>query len=312
VVAVPAVPLFSDAERAALVGFLAGYSGQTRDAYTLDLRQYTSWCAQHGLHLFDARRADIECYARDVEVRGRARATIARRLCTVAGFYRYCVEEDLLDHSPAAHVRRPRLDYESHAVAVDRNEVGALLVAAGLGSATEHALISLLAINGLRISEALGADIDALGSERGHRTLTVLRKGGKMVTIPLARAPHAPSTSPSANGPTGRSSSAQMGSAWTGTPPAASCTASPAKRAWRTRGSARTPCGTRSSPPPSTPASRSATSKRPPHTPIRERRCATTAPGSRSTGTLPASSPPTSPAPPGNPQVRAPSQPVGA
>jgi integrase len=46
--------------------------------------------------------------------------------------------------------------------------------------------MSLLAINGLRISEALGADIDALGIERGHRTLTVLRKGGKIVTIPLA------------------------------------------------------------------------------------------------------------------------------
>jgi hypothetical protein len=25
------------------------------------------------------------------------------------------VEEELLDHSPAAHVRRPRMDYESHA-----------------------------------------------------------------------------------------------------------------------------------------------------------------------------------------------------
>jgi integrase len=47
-------------------------------------------------------------------------------------------------------------------------------------------LISLLTINGLRISEALGADIDQLGLERGHRTLTVLRKGGKIVTIPLA------------------------------------------------------------------------------------------------------------------------------
>ena len=43
-VAVPIESLFSDDERAALVGFLAGYSGQTRAACTLDLRQYTS-CA---------------------------------------------------------------------------------------------------------------------------------------------------------------------------------------------------------------------------------------------------------------------------
>jgi hypothetical protein len=38
-------------------------------------------------------------------------------------------------HSPAVHVRRPRIDYESHAIGLDRNEVGALLVAAGLGPA---------------------------------------------------------------------------------------------------------------------------------------------------------------------------------
>jgi integrase/recombinase XerD len=86
------------------------------------------------------------------------------------------VEEELLDRSPAAHVRRPRVDYESHAVALDRSELGALLVAAGLGSPAGHALISLLALNGLRVSEATGADIEQLGLERGHRTLTITRK----------------------------------------------------------------------------------------------------------------------------------------
>jgi hypothetical protein len=43
-----------------------------------------------------------------------------------------------------------------------------LLVAAGLGPPCEHALISLLALNGLR---ATSADIEHLGVERGHRTL---------------------------------------------------------------------------------------------------------------------------------------------
>jgi integrase len=36
------------------------------------------------------------------------------------------------------------------------------------------------------VSEATGADTEALGHERGHRTLTITRKGGKIVTIPLA------------------------------------------------------------------------------------------------------------------------------
>ena len=178
--------VFTEPERLALSGFLAGYTGLTREAYELDLRQFASWCQQHDIGLFQARRADIECFARDLETRGRARATITRRLCTVAGFYRYAVEEEFLDHSPAAHVRRPRLDYESHATGLDRNELGALLIAAGLGAPAEHALISLLALNGLRVPEATGANIEALGVESGHRTLVITRKGGKVVTVPLA------------------------------------------------------------------------------------------------------------------------------
>jgi integrase len=55
-------------------------------------------------------------------------------------------------------------------------------VAAALGPPCEHALISLLALNGLRVSEATGTVTEHLG----HRTLTITRKGGKVVTIPLA------------------------------------------------------------------------------------------------------------------------------
>jgi integrase/recombinase XerD len=79
-----AEPTFSNAERLALAGFLAGYAGLTREAYALDLRQYASWCQQQHVRLFEARRAEIERFARDLEARGRARATVTRRLCAVA------------------------------------------------------------------------------------------------------------------------------------------------------------------------------------------------------------------------------------
>jgi site-specific recombinase XerD len=168
-------PVFTDAGRVALAGFPAGYRGLTREAYALDLRQFTAWCRARSLALFAVRRADIEGFARDLEAKGRARATVTRRLSTIAGFYRYAVGEELLASSPAAHVRWPRVEYESHGVALDRNGLGALLVAAGLGTAGERALISLLARNGLRVWEAAGADIEQLGLERGHRTVTITR-----------------------------------------------------------------------------------------------------------------------------------------
>jgi Phage integrase, N-terminal SAM-like domain len=73
-------PAFTDPERLALAGYLAGYRGLTREAYALDLRQFTTWCRARSLNLFAVRRPDIESFARDLEARGRARATVTRRL----------------------------------------------------------------------------------------------------------------------------------------------------------------------------------------------------------------------------------------
>ena len=50
----------------------------------------------------------------------RARATVTHRLRTIAGCYKYTAEKELLEHSPAAHVRRPRAGCESHAAPLDR------------------------------------------------------------------------------------------------------------------------------------------------------------------------------------------------
>ena len=170
----------------AIAGYLAGYSGATLDAYRLDLRQWVTWLDTAGIGILDAQRAHIELYARWSEEHGLARSTIGRRLSTVCGFYRYCSQETIIDRDPAAYVRRPKLDYESHTLGLDRNELGAFLVQAGLRGGRDHALMCLLALNGLRISEALGADIDNLDYQRGHRTLFIHRKGHKTATIPLA------------------------------------------------------------------------------------------------------------------------------
>jgi integrase len=64
-------PAFTDAERLALAGFLAGYRDLTCEAYALDLRQFTTWCrarslglvsllALNGLRVSEATGADIE------------------------------------------------------------------------------------------------------------------------------------------------------------------------------------------------------------------------------------------------------------
>ncbi|HEX6521862.1 MAG TPA: hypothetical protein VF070_17930 [Streptosporangiaceae bacterium] len=85
--------------------------------------------------------------------------------------------------------------------------------------------ISLLALNGLRVPEVTGAGIGHLGMERGHRTLTVTRKGGKVVIIPLA-----PRTARAIDLAIGDRTGGPLfvtadGAGWTGTAPPASCAA---------------------------------------------------------------------------------------
>ena len=79
--------------------------GRERWSFASDLRQFTAWCHNRQLGLLAVRRAGIECFARELEAAGRARATVTRRSSTIAGLYNYAVHENLLDHSPAAHVR---------------------------------------------------------------------------------------------------------------------------------------------------------------------------------------------------------------
>jgi integrase/recombinase XerD len=132
--------------------------------------------------------------------------------------------------------------------------------------ARDHALVSLVVLNGLRVSEATGADIEQLGLERGHRTLRILRKGGKVVTISLA-----PRTARAVDLAVGERGEGPIFCGADGSRldrhAASRIVRRIARRAGLTKRVGPTRCDTRSSPPRSTPASRCATSKRPPATP---------------------------------------------
>lgn len=183
--ALPALGPDASAEQIA-AAWLLGYGDTTRRAYSSDLRHWGAWLATFALDPLQATRPHVDAYARALEHDGMAPATIARRLSTLAGFYAYALDEGAIARSPVARVRRPKVGDESPRLGLDRPQLAALLAAAEASSARDHALLSLLALNGLRVSEALGADVDDLGAERGHRTLQITRKGGKRATTVLA------------------------------------------------------------------------------------------------------------------------------
>lgn len=168
------------------MAFLAGYSTRTREGYALDLRKWLSFCESNGLAPFGVRRAHIEMFAREMEAKNYAVATVARRLSTVCVWYKYLYAEEFLPRDPAAFVRRPKVSMESTTLGLDRAQLGAMLYTAERARPNEYALVALLGLNGLRVSEACNARITDLGMERGHRTLKIVGKGNKPALIPLA------------------------------------------------------------------------------------------------------------------------------
>ena len=65
-------------ERAAIAGFLAGFTGNTLVSYTTDLRLFVEWCTSNDLRLMEVRRAHLEIFGRTMEADGRMRSTVAR------------------------------------------------------------------------------------------------------------------------------------------------------------------------------------------------------------------------------------------
>ena len=179
-----AAPTARDVEAA----FLLSYSvGHTRRAYATDLAEWFAFCKTMNVDQLAASRAHVDTWARTLaEMDGRTPATVARKLTAVSGFYRYAVNEDIIGRNPVAAVRRPRVGSDTQSTGLDRDELASLIAAARNDGPRSHALVLLLALNGLRISEALEADASDLDTDRGHRVLRITRKGGKRSTVPLA------------------------------------------------------------------------------------------------------------------------------
>ena len=176
-----------DPLRLAAAAYLARFKGQSRLHSESDLRAYLCWCGERGLDPLAATRPHVELYVRWMQEHRRyAASTVSRRMAVVAGFYRTCVIDGVLQHSPAEYVRRPNVPAQSPTLGLSHLQFEAILTAAReSANQFDFALVCLLGLLGLRIFEATGLDITDLGEEHGHRVLRVVGKGHKIVLVPL-------------------------------------------------------------------------------------------------------------------------------
>lgn len=164
-------------------------SVHTRDAYRRDIGQYFAWCDRWATDPFAATRSHVDLYSQHlVRTYGETKqSTVARKLTSVSSFYRYLSEEaaHLVPVNPARKVARPDVSDESTTGALEEAEAENLTAAADAAGLRESAFVRLLLTTGIRVSEACGASVSDLGRDRGHRTITVTRKGGRRQKLPV-------------------------------------------------------------------------------------------------------------------------------
>ncbi|MBG6065646.1 tyrosine-type recombinase/integrase [Micromonospora ureilytica] len=166
-------------------------SEHTRDAYRRDVTGWLRWCAGRDLDPLRATFLHVNEYARALESSVGARsgrpltpATVARRLSALSSWYDFLVKLGAVPANPVSGADRPRVDRDHSAtVGLTPEEVDALLAAAdadtGATAVRNRAALALLADLGLRVGELISLDLTDLGTERGHRSVRFIGKGGK-------------------------------------------------------------------------------------------------------------------------------------
>jgi len=180
----------SQAHRAAVEWLLQYRDNEnTARSYARVLEAWFGFCESFGVDPLSASRQLVERYKAGLFDRGLKPTTVTQRLSTLSSWYRYCSDEGLLaGRNPLLGVRRPKLPDEASSTGLTKDELNSFLAEARRRGPMMHALMLLLAMNGLRSSEPLPVTVDDLGTMRGHATISLERKGhkGSQVKVPLA------------------------------------------------------------------------------------------------------------------------------
>lgn len=169
--------------------WLTGYAKSSRSRMGAEIRRFITWCDENHVALDDVRRVHIESYKRSlIELLGLQKTTAYGYVSTVASFYRYCVDEGVIDSDPTEHVKRGTRTRYSTSRWYTATQLHDLLDASRERADPDlHALIYLLALQGFRIGETVEILIDTMTEISGKTCVLLTHRkyspGGQYVAL---------------------------------------------------------------------------------------------------------------------------------
>lgn len=163
-----------------------GLSDNTRQAYSLDLRDFCAFLEEHRLASFnEVRRKHVLDFLMAERARGLSVNSVSRRLVAIKVFFAYLAREGLLAGNVTEVMESPRLWRILPGVLSVREVERLLNVASGADrlALRDRALLELLYATGLRVSELADLTLEDLHFEEGYLRCT--GKGSKTRIVPF-------------------------------------------------------------------------------------------------------------------------------
>jgi integrase/recombinase XerD len=165
-----------------------GAAGNTLEAYGRDLKRYIAFLEQRGLS--DVRSVipkTVIDFLVQIKSEGLSANSMNRSLAALRGFYKFLLQEKVLDESPLANIELAKV-WMRLPDTVSKEEMNLILSQPGdqtPSALRDSAMLELLYATGLRVSELISLMMNSINWQVGF--LIVMGKGSKERVVPIGK-----------------------------------------------------------------------------------------------------------------------------
>ena len=166
-----------------------GLSRNTIEAYARDLRGYSAFLQEHsGSDSLTVSSDKIIYYFKLLRTEKLSPRSLARNISTLKGFYKFLLQEGVLEENPLRHLRTPRVTPRLPEILTggDIEQIITQVKAEKPLGLRDRAMLEILYATGLRVSELVHLSVHDVDLEVGY--LRTKGKGSKERIVPIGRA----------------------------------------------------------------------------------------------------------------------------